>query len=48
VHNSVPSILNARSEELLAEIKQKYELIAYNPLTIKEYIDFIKNTAKVT
>ena len=30
------------------EIKENYSLISMNPLTIKEYIDFLKDTQKVT
>ena len=37
-----------RSQKMQADIKTNYNLISMNPLTIKEYIQFLKDTAKVT
>ena len=48
IHHNIPNILQSRSEKLLSDIKENYEKIAYNPMTIKDYIEFLKNTVKVT
>lgn len=48
VHNSIPNILLKRSEQLLADIETNYELIAHNPITIQDYIKFLKNTNTVS
>lgn len=36
-----------RSQHLLEEIKHNYDMIGLNPMTIKDYIDFLKNTIEV-
>ena len=48
IHQNIPNILYSRSQQLLNDIKENYDKIAFNPLTIKEYIDFLKNTIIVT
>lgn len=48
IHQNIPHVLQSRSQQLLVDIREKYDKIAFNPLTIKEYIDFLKNTVKVT
>lgn len=48
IHQNIPNVLHNRSQQLLSDIKENYDKIAFNPLTIKEYIDFLKNTIKVT
>ena len=47
IYSSIPGILQARSEQLLQDIKANYELIVFNPLSLKEYIAFLKDTVKV-
>lgn len=41
-------MLQARAQQLLTEIKEQYELVAYNPMTIKDYITFLRNCQQVT
>jgi dynein heavy chain, axonemal len=48
IHSNIPSILQSRAEQLLRDIRDNYDLIAFNPLTIQEYIAFLKDTLMVT
>jgi hypothetical protein len=43
----IPDILLNRSQTLLDDIRKNYDLIGMNPMTIKDYIDFLRNTIEV-
>ena len=47
IHATIPNILLKRSQKLFDDIKMNYDLIGMNPLTVKEYIDFLKNVVSV-
>ncbi len=43
----IPEILMNRSQTLLDDIRINYDLIGMNPLTIKDYIEFLRHTVAV-
>lgn len=46
-HQLIPELILQRANTILAEVKQNYQKIANTPMSIKDYIDFLKNVSEV-
>ena len=46
-HQLIPELILQRANQILAEVKENYQKIANTPLTIKDYIAFLKSVSEV-